>query len=448
MRLRLPYILVLAVLVLAAPAAARAALFEYDGSFGSGVNPDGRFAQASGIAIDEAGRVFVADAAGGRVEVFDNAENGNTFLGVIADGVTRPTGVAVDNRNRLDVADAAANVIDKFDSFNDGGDFLRVIASSGQALGELQGPQMLDTDSRAYIYVAETGNTRVQFFNGNGGPILGFGVGDPAPFNNPYGLARTPDGFFYVSNDEPGAGGLRAYDSRGFLLRTLASPGTAPGQVDDGRGVARDRLGRVVVVDAGQGRVEAFNSYQGGSGFLGSFGSPGSGPGQFNSPAGAAMGPGAILYVADAGNGRVVRLRFDDTDHDGVLDGADNCPGVPNAYQQDSNRNGVGDACDPAPASKPRRLSRGMVVGTAGGRHVARVEVAIARVSRGGRCAWYSHGAFGRATSCARPVYLRTSGVARWTRRVAAAGAPGRYRVLSRALPGESRPAVRTFRVG
>src|SRR4051794_924050 len=449
MRVRVRYILILAVLALASvPAsAAFAAPFEYDGSFGSGVNPDGRFSQAAGIAVDEAGRVFVADAGGGRVEVFDNAEAGNAFLGVIADGVTRPTGLAVDNRNRLDVADAAANVIDKFENFNDGGDFLRVIGSSGQALGELQGPQMIDTDSRAYIYVAEAGNTRVQFFNGNGGPILGFGVGDPAPFNNPYGLARTPDGLFYVSNDEPGSGGLRVYDSRGFLLRTVASPGTAPGQVDDGRGVARDRLGRVLVVDAGQGRVEAFNTYAGGNGFLGSFGSPGSGPGQFNSPTGAAMGPGGILYVADAGNGRVVRVRFDDADHDGVLDGADNCPGVANQFQQDSNRNGAGDACDPAPASKPRRLARGVVVGTAGGRHVSRIEVAVARVARGGRCAWYARGGFGRPTSCERPVYLRTKGFARWTRRVAAAGVPGTYRVLSRAVPGESKPSVRTFRV-
>src|SRR3954467_12925385 len=192
MRLRLVHIAAAAVLALALPAAAQAALFEFDGSFGSGVNPDGRFQQAAGLAVDEAGRVCVADSAGGRVEVFDNAENGNKFLGVIANGVTRPTGVAVDNRQRVVVADAAANVIDKFDSFNDGGEFLRVIGSSGQALGELQGPQMLDTDSRAYIYVAEQGNSRVQFFNGNGGPILRFGGGDPRPFNNPLGRGRPP----------------------------------------------------------------------------------------------------------------------------------------------------------------------------------------------------------------------------------------------------------------
>ena len=378
--------------------------------------------------------------------MFDNAEAGNAFLGVIADGVTRPTGVAVDNRQRLVVADAAANVIDKFDSFNDQGDFLRAIASGGQALGELQGPQMLDTDSRAYIYVAEQGNTRVQFFNGNGGPILGFGVGEPPTFNNPFGIARMPEGLFYVSNDEPGSGGLRAYDGRGFLLRTVAGPGADPGQIDDGRGVARDRLGRILAVDAGTDRVEAFNSYNGGNGFLGEFGSPGSGPGQFDSPTGAAMAPGAILYVADAGNGRVVRLRFDDSDHDMVLDAADNCPGTANPFQSDSNRNGVGDACDPSPASKPRRLARGVVVGTAGGRHVSRVEVAVARVARGGRCAWYDSRRFGRPASCARPVYLRTRGVARWKRQVAAAGA-GTYRVLSRAVPGETRPSVRTFRV-
>ena len=91
-----------------------------------------------------------------------------------------------------------------------------------------------------------------------------------------------------------------------------------------------------------------------------------------------------------------------------------------------------------------RRLARGLVVGTAGGRHVSRVEVAVARVAPGGRCSWYRHGRFGRATSCARPVYLPATGVARWKRRVAAGGR-GTYRVLSRALPGQSRPSLRTF---
>jgi sugar lactone lactonase YvrE len=445
---RYAFLILLSIGFLAASAgAAHAALFEYEGSFGSGVNPNGRFVSASGIAVDEAGRVFVADSGGGRVEVFDNATAGNKFLGVIAEGVTAPSGVAVDNRNRVLVADTAANVIDKFDSFNLGGDFLRAIASGGQALGELQNPQELDTDSRAYVYVAERDNVRVQFFTGNGAPLLAFGVGEPPSFNNPWGMARTPDGFFYVSNDDPANGGLRVYDLRGFLLRTVAGPGNGPGQIVDGRGVARDRVNRPIVVDAGADRVEAFNTFAAGNGFLGSFGSPGSGPGQFDNPTGAAMAPGAILYVADAGNGRVDRIRFDDTDHDGVIDAADNCPGVYNPFQQDSNENGRGDACDAAPASKPRRMARGAVVGTAGGKHVRRVEVAVARLV-GRRCQWLlSSGRFGHVTSCDTPVYSTARGVSRWKRQAPATAARGVYRVLSRAVPGEASPSVRLFRV-
>lgn len=43
-----------------------------------------------------------------------------------------------------------------------------------------------------------------------------------------------------------------------------------------------------------------------------------------------------------------------DEDGDGIKDGCDNCPGVPNPMQQDADGDNVGDACDPSATSKQR----------------------------------------------------------------------------------------------
>ena len=49
----------------------------------------------------------------------------------------------------------------------------------------------------------------------------------------------------------------------------------------------------------------------------------------------------ALLVLQRATGGGCV-----DSDGDGICDSVDNCPNVPNPDQKDSNRNGIGDACD------------------------------------------------------------------------------------------------------
>src|SRR3954451_16146701 len=115
--MRCAFSLLLAALVaaLAMPAAASADLFAADSSFGSGAQPNGRFAQVGGVATDNAGRGYVAGTGAGHIEVFDSGEAGHTFLRPIGDGtLVQPVDVEVDLRNRIFVTDQARDKVVEF----------------------------------------------------------------------------------------------------------------------------------------------------------------------------------------------------------------------------------------------------------------------------------------------------------------------------------------------
>ncbi|MEA2427862.1 MAG: tripartite motif-containing protein 71, partial [Thermoleophilaceae bacterium] len=443
--------------------------FTVENSFGTG-----ELSQPTAMAVDSGGRIFVADAGRERISVFDNAEAGNAYLGSFGETekLERPTGIAVDNRNRIWLIDASRDVLLRFDTFNDGAELLRITGTPGTDIGEFDDPQHLALDELPRIYVADRGNVRVQWVAATGKPVAGFGVGDlnPPGFNSPHGIARERGtGRVYVTSDEAGAGGVRLYDQRGFLLRVVATPGLLPGEVSGPQGVSIDPAGRPIVADTGNGRLELFANADAGSGFIDSIGGLGS-------PSDVAVAPGANVYALDAAGQRIVRLRYDDADGDGVVDAVDNCRGLSNPDQRDTDRDGRGDACDDdidgdgipnaqdrcpdsmrrpvnsdgcaSPTSSVTSASSGRVAGVAFGDTlgVARVQVAVARRS-GSRCRWYgAGGGLSAPASCARPVWMRASGKRRWSRRVGLAP-HGTYLVLSRAVQRGGRvqrsPAVR-----
>jgi sugar lactone lactonase YvrE len=469
----------LACALLGAPAGAHAQVFQVLGSFGSGAQPGGKFANAQGIATDSGGRVYVVDQTARQVEIYDNAAHGNGFIGTLGVGtLVQPTGIAIDDRDHIYVADAGRNTITLYDTFSEGMPVIREWGGTGTGEGQITGPRQMTTDQLApQVFLVERDNIRVQWWKPGGAnteaPVGRFGVSDPPVFNNPEGIAVDSAGRIYVSNDSSSDGAIHYFDSRGFYSGTIGSPGSGPGQLRNPTGLVRDSVDRLIVVDAGNGRLDLFASLAQGGGFVDTFGKTGSGAGQFNDPTAAALAPGALLYVTDTGNGRVVRLRYNDLDNDGVVDDRDNCKGVANPDQADADHDGMGDACDPdmdndgvpnaadrcpltrrgpdanhdgcadprSRISVPRRrgayaarLAPRVLTGTAGA-DVLGVEVVRVAVARkvGSKCRWlHSSGRLSGSSSCAKPRFMRAKGSTRWTLRAKLRGR-GIWVVLSRA---------------
>lgn len=476
--------------LLALPATAGAIGFEPEAAIRG-------FAQPSGVATDDAGRVYVAETARGRVEIHDNARGGNAFLRSLGDDVLEcPVGVRIDNRGRIYVSDPCLQRVVMFDSYVDDGTLRRTFGTAGTAVGQMDGPRHLAVDRAGRVYVAERGNVRVQSWKPSAGrhvPAAAFGVAQPPTFGAPEGIARDASGRIYLSDESAADGEVRVFDRRGLYLETLAVPGSGAGQVVSPRGLARDPVGRLLVVDAGNRRLHVFA--------LPGAAAPDTGPGVdgngddeaqqgrasqaapgatwlqalgggLTSPADASVAPGAMLYVSDPGSGRVLRYRYDDLDRDGALDARDTCPGLPDPMQRDTDRDRAGDECDAdddndgipdaadtCPLSRrgtdangdgctdPRsRISTprdrktfravrppSRFVGTAAADSlgVAAVHYALAR-QRGRRCSWYTGRRFGPARSCDRPRWLRARGGRRWRARVPVR-VRGSYRLVTRA---------------
>ena len=168
------------------------------GSEGSG---RGRFESPTGIALDPAGRIYVADPNNDRVQIFDAVTSATplSLLHVITPmdddtprlgissitGMKYPYGVAIDANGRVFIADASSNqiwVLDKYVATDPQFHFsllnvtigsqssgnCDVPAPPGQAAdlpGVLRCPANITLDSTGRLLVADPLNQRVQRFN-------------------------------------------------------------------------------------------------------------------------------------------------------------------------------------------------------------------------------------------------------------------------------------------
>jgi DNA-binding beta-propeller fold protein YncE len=141
------------------------------GSFGSDV---GKFNDAWGIAVDSGGNIYVADTFNHRIEKFD--PQGNFLFSWGTPGVSTapgsgrttiffgPRAIAIDKQGRLYVTDTGNKRVQVFDG---NGNYITQFGTSGTSDGQFNEPVGIAIDQSGNIYVADTWNHRIQVFDAN-----------------------------------------------------------------------------------------------------------------------------------------------------------------------------------------------------------------------------------------------------------------------------------------
>lgn len=218
-----------------------------------------------GIAVDAGGTVYMTDPAAGRVQKITS----DGAVSTVAGWISSPAGIAVDTSGNAFVAEAGNNAIRKVTAAGEVGAF------AGRSTGATDGTGMAAMFNRpaavavaagGEIFVADTGNQAIRkisrtgvvtTFAGSGSAGFANGNGNSASFNAPTGVALDGSGNLYVA------------DSNNNVIRQITPTGS-------------------VSTFAGSGAA----------GFANGFGTSAS----FSSPSHVAVDRDGNVYVSDVGN--------------------------------------------------------------------------------------------------------------------------------------------------
>ncbi len=190
----------------------------------------------------------------------------------------------------------------------------QVIGTPGNGPGQFVNPRNLAIAPDGSIYVADSGNNRIQHLSRTGDVLQVFGAPPTIPdrskgeitpagtLNEPWGVAVGKDGSVYVSDTWNHR--IDKFTADGKFVKSWGVFGKADSleALWGPRGIAIDSLGRVLVADTGNKRIVVYDAD---GNPISQVGGEGSGNGQFNEPTGIALDQQDNLYVADTWNQRV-----------------------------------------------------------------------------------------------------------------------------------------------
>jgi sugar lactone lactonase YvrE len=323
-----------------------------NGTFGfsgdGGPATSAEFTNDNAIALDAAGDLFIAVSGGDVVQKVDRATGtittvaGTGIAGFSGDGgpatsveLNYPSGVAVDAAGDVFIADTGNQRVRKVDP--DGtittvaGDGTKGFSGDGGGAtsAELDHPSGIAVDASGNLYIADVAFDRVRKVDVSGKITTVAGSGDPnglgdggpatsASLYNPYAVAVDPAGNLFIA--DTGHNRIRKVDAAG-IITTVAGDGNSAFSGDGGAatsaeldypvGMAFDAAGDLLISDSSNNRIRMVDAAgtittlagEGSPGFAGDGGPAGAA--KLSSPASVAVDKAGNLFIADSNNARV-----------------------------------------------------------------------------------------------------------------------------------------------
>ena len=133
------------------------AVYKYAGGAGTPITIGGGFTKPTGVATDGGGNVYVVDQGAGTLLLFNNNAGAYATTGtVLASGLTTPTDVIVSGTGAIYVSNTGKNIVNQYPNASRIGS-----ESTSLSLGvNLSGPTGISLDASGDLFIADTGNNR------------------------------------------------------------------------------------------------------------------------------------------------------------------------------------------------------------------------------------------------------------------------------------------------
>ena len=164
-------------------------------------------------------------------------------------GVREPTALAVNKRGELVVTERKESCISVFTA---SGEKLQSFGTHGSGQGQFKDPNGVAVDGEGNIFVADTGNNRIQKFTEEGKFLKEV---DCRPNDIAF---NTSNGKLYVSDHSKHQ--IVVLNSDLSISSAFDGKGSAKGKLQLPKGIAFDSIGNVLVADPGNSNIQVFTA--------------------------------------------------------------------------------------------------------------------------------------------------------------------------------------------